>query len=53
MNERTTLYIAPETFYQNARRSPYPSVIKYNAKVWQFVSQYVNTGDLIWNVASG
>lgn len=50
---RTTLYIAPETFYQDARtKPPYPSVVKYDAKVWQFVMRHGCSGDLIWNVAS-
>lgn len=50
---RTTIYIAPEFFYNCAKiLPPYPSAKKYDAKLWQFVIKYGNDGDVIWNVAN-
>ncbi len=51
INDRTKLFVAPEKFYDDAiNPPPYPSVIKYDAKVWQFVSRFGESGDMIWNV---
>jgi hypothetical protein len=51
--ERSTLYIAPERFYEPATvRSPYTSVPEYDEKVWRFVKEHGAPGDYIWNVAS-
>lgn len=50
--DNTTKYIAEESFNQNAKfRPPYPSVPNYDAKLWQFVTKYGKSGDIIWNVA--
>ena len=47
------LFIAPETFYETAKQQPpYKTVPNYDAKLWQFVRQYGEDGDVIWNVAS-
>lgn len=47
------LFVAPETFYETAiHQPPYKTVPNYDAKLWQFVLQYGENGDAIWNVAS-
>lgn len=51
-DEWSKLYVAKEFFFNNAElMPPYPSVSNYDAKVWQFVSEFGNDGDYIWNVA--
>lgn len=48
-----TLWLAPETFGQNARvRPPFPSCSNYDAKVWQFFEAEAKPGALFWNVAA-
>lgn len=43
---------APEGFAAPARElPPWPSVVSYDAKVWQFASRYAGEGALVWNVA--
>lgn len=45
------IYTAPEAFTRDAQVTPpYTSLANYDAKVWQFVKQYGNDGDFIWNV---
>lgn len=47
------LFVAPEKFYETAiHQPPYKTVPNYDAKLWQFVLQYGEDGDAIWNVAS-
>lgn len=49
---RTTLYIAPEKFIDDANHPPpYPTVSSYDAKLWQF-ARNGDDGDYIWNVAT-
>ncbi len=49
--DRTTKYIAPEKFFEDATiLPPYPSAITYDAKAWQFVIKHATDGDLVWNV---
>eukprot|EP00029_Vermamoeba_vermiformis_P009202 TRINITY_DN4517_c0_g1_i1.p1 TRINITY_DN4517_c0_g1~~TRINITY_DN4517_c0_g1_i1.p1 ORF type:complete len:251 (-),score=14.19 TRINITY_DN4517_c0_g1_i1:141-893(-) len=51
--DRTVLYIAEEKFFEVSKQPPpYPSVATYDAKVWQFVLQHGENGDLVWNVAA-
>lgn len=48
---RSRLHIAPEKFYEKAiLQPPYPTVATYDAKLWQFVQKYGESGDYIWNV---
>ncbi len=46
-------FIAPERFWEPAAgaRPPYPSVASYDAKLWRFVVEHAEPGDLVWNVA--
>jgi hypothetical protein len=47
------LFISPEKFEQAAKnKPPYPSNAWYDAKLWQFVEQYAEDGDCVWNVAA-
>lgn len=47
------LFVAPEKFYETAiHQPPYKTVPNYDAKLWQFVLQYGEDSDAIWNVAS-
>lgn len=49
---RATVYIAPETFQQDARvPPPFPSCSNYDAKAWQFIQTQAKPGALFWNVA--
>mgnify|MGYP001351197581 CR=1 FL=1 len=49
---RTTMYVAPEQFNDDAHNlPPYSSTRNYDAKLWQFVKKYGDNGDFIWNVA--
>lgn len=49
---RTKIYTAPESFYNEAAAPPpFPSAARYDAKVWQFVEQHGQSGDMVWNVA--
>jgi hypothetical protein len=51
MSPNTKLYVAKEHFYEDCvTQPPYPSAIKYDAKVWQFARDG-RDGDIIWNVA--
>ncbi len=48
-----TVWIAPESFYEDAKQPPpFPSVLTYDAKVWQFAKKHGKPGDYIWNVAA-
>lgn len=50
--DRTDKYVAPEKFTEDAvDPPPYPSVLTYDAKAWQFIIKYGEDGDYIWNVA--
>ncbi len=50
---RTTIYKAPEGFYDEAQQQPpYPSASRYDAKLWQFARTHGESGDIIWNVAA-
>lgn len=50
---RTKLYIAPQKFFDDIDEiPPYPTVLSYDGKVWQFVEKYGQDGDYIWNVAT-
>ena len=53
IRECDVLYVAPEKFEQQARgaRPPMPSAVHYDAKVWRYVLQHAEDGDLFWNVA--
>lgn len=53
--KRITIHVAPQKFFERVPNNllpPYPSVPNYDAKVWQFVLQYAENDDYIWNVAS-
>ena len=47
------LHVAPEKFEQPAggELPPVPSAAHYDAKVWRYVLQHAEDGDLFWNVA--
>ncbi len=48
---RIILHDAPELFSEPARLPPeIPSNIHYDAKLWQFLKQHAEDGDLWWNV---
>jgi hypothetical protein len=50
---RTTIIISPLKFTDNALiESPYPSVSSYDKKIWEFVNEYGEDNDYIWNVAN-
>ncbi|MGB1077794.1 MAG: hypothetical protein ACPG05_05750, partial [Bdellovibrionales bacterium] len=50
--KNVTAYHAPEKYHQKARiLPPYPSALHTDAKVWQFVEEYGQEGDAIWNLA--
>ena len=50
---KAQLFVAPERFAETAIvQPPYPTVPKYDAKVWGFVMAHGRSGDAIWNVAS-
>ncbi len=52
-SQRTRLEVAQEEFYESARTlPPYKSALKYDAKLWQYVKEQAEEGDLIWNVAN-
>jgi cysteine synthase len=52
-DDQARVFVAPETFEQDARqRPPIPSCSNYDAKVWQFLRQYAVPGALWWNVAA-
>lgn len=52
-SSRTRIFIAPQKFIEGTDiLPPYPSVSSYDAKLWQFVIKYGETGDYIWNVAN-
>lgn len=47
------LYVAPEKYEEPARcPPPFPSCDNYDAKAWQFISQYGTPGSLLWNVGA-
>lgn len=49
---RVQYFAAPETFAEQAKRPPpLPSNIHYDAKLWAFVNELAQDGDLWWNVA--
>lgn len=49
---RSTLYISSQKFHEVANiQPPYPTVKTYDAKAWEFVLKYGQSGDYIWNVA--
>lgn len=51
LNERTTVYVSDEFFYNKANiQPPYPTVTTYDAKLWKYVLQYGKNGDYVWNV---
>lgn len=46
-------YYAPESFEQGAKAPPpFPSCKNYDAKAWQFFTQYAGKNALFWNVAA-
>lgn len=46
------LYISSEPFSAPAEiQPPYPTVPAYDAKLWKFVLEYGESGDIVWNVA--
>jgi hypothetical protein len=49
---RVQFFSAPEHFHEAARVSPaLPSNAHYDAKLWQFLVEHGEAGDLWWNVA--
>lgn len=49
--KNTVIHVAPEQFYEpTVELPPYPSAPTYDAKVWQFVCEHGQPGDIIWNV---
>lgn len=45
-------WVAPQKYNQKAKKlPPYPSLLEYDAKIWQFVLLHGEPGDLIWNVS--
>jgi hypothetical protein len=52
-NIKHKFFIAPETFAQVSEiQPPYRTVPWYDAKLWQFVLKFGQSGDFIWNVGS-
>lgn len=50
---RTRVFVAPQKFKNpTSLKPPYPSVLTYDAKIWQFVDRWAQSGDWIWNVAA-
>jgi hypothetical protein len=50
-NERIQWYVAPESFHTPTKViPPYPTELTYDGKVWQFVIEYGEDGDYIYNV---
>lgn len=48
-----TVFNAPEPFNTAAElQPPYPTVVNYDAKVWQFALARAEHGDIIWNVGT-
>ena len=48
---RVNFHVAPEEFWEDAKDPPpYPSLLTYDAKVWQFAKKDLK-GAIIWNVA--
>ncbi len=51
--DNVTTYHAPEKYHKAAKiLPPYPSAIHTDAKIWQFVEQYGQKGDVVWNLAA-
>lgn len=51
-DSRVTLYSAPEEFHDLAGVNPnIPSNCHYDAKLWRFLKEYAQNGDVWWNVA--
>ena len=51
-NPRFNVYSAPELFPECAQSKPViPSNTHYDAKLWQFIAEHGEDGDLWWNVA--
>ena len=49
----TTIHVAPENFYDDAEHQPpYASVPTYDAKVWRFMREHGQPGDIVWNVGA-
>ena len=52
LRKKDQLYISPKKFWEKADPlPPYPSVSTYDAKLWEFVEEYGEDDDYIWNVA--
>lgn len=50
---KAKVFVAPERYEQDAKiRSPFPSSVNYDGKMWQFVKRYASSGALIWNVGA-
>lgn len=50
-NIKYDFFKAPERFTESAKKPPpYESVLKYDAKLWQFVLDGAKEGDYVWNV---
>lgn len=50
---RIRIFVAPQKFFDGipaALAPPYPSCVTYDAKIWQFVLQFAQNDDYIWNV---
>jgi cysteine synthase len=51
---RATVHVSKYSFKQKVKGAdipPYPSLLGYDAKVWEYVLKYGQPGDLVWNVA--
>lgn len=50
--EADSVFAVPEAPTEEAEiRTPYPSAIYYDAKIWRFAKQFATSGALIWNIA--
>lgn len=48
----TEVFIHPLPFRLNAKiRPPYPAVETYDAKIWEYVINYADSGDYLFNIA--
>ena len=51
-NSRIKVFHAPMTFHEKSEARPgIPSNEFYDAKLWPFINQYGQAGDVWWNVA--
>lgn len=50
IKDKYKIYVPPEQFYEPAKDlPPYPSLTRFDAKVWQFVKEFARDGDYVLN----